>query len=469
LVHTLLWDHRPSLRKRDKTTKSTDASVNIETEGVEWRDTYSLVCNMANLYSSKRLSKSPTRKSKKVSELHRLCIAIHMSYNDESDLGHKEYVYSPKHMVYNTLCMVIQTKYFRLLKPHKIDTSDENLANDPPIRSLIQEISKKEYESVNSCWENLKYTPDEVVTVHELAFGCMGEVASKVSIWINLPTVAEINNQEIKRLKRNRQRKLLENGAKDVAAKPSPFPGHKMPSRDAHLSTRFSTINVGFEDHPQKPFFHMRPESKSSYQLIRSILNHRISVLVLREYKCENTVSEGRQRILDKESELQVGFESIKKHSMTWKWPATKGREESTEKTSVPSCRVNYSPSKEKSLAASMWNSFVDKVPALKCEEEMKKDNTSCGSLSIFRELSKGRSIHKDRVLPSLTQHSTLKVAEGPRSHDYPTEAWMSILVNTEEKQGWDLIKDHYIGANEQKKDKNMPLSPSHGEKSLKQ
>ena len=98
LVHNLLWGYRPSQKKM--------GSYTAEPNDVEWRDTYSLVCNMANLYTCKKSSKTgAVTRSKKISELEKLSIAIQMSYGSKSI--HTDYVYKPRHMVYDELCMVV--------------------------------------------------------------------------------------------------------------------------------------------------------------------------------------------------------------------------------------------------------------------------------------------------------------------------------------------------------------------------
>ncbi len=114
LVHNLVWGYRPSLKKSLSTSLDSQCTLSNEQDvtDVEWRDTYSLVCNMANLYSCKKPSKlSPSGRSKKISELEKLSIALHMSYND-SNPTHSNYVYRPKHMVYDELCMVVSPILF---------------------------------------------------------------------------------------------------------------------------------------------------------------------------------------------------------------------------------------------------------------------------------------------------------------------------------------------------------------------
>ena len=107
LVHNLLLGYRPSTKKA-RINLADKVQTDDELARVNWRDTYSLVCNMANLYNiSKKTSKAAACvKEIKVTELEKLCIALHMSYGSNSI--HMDYVYKPKYMVYDELCMVVR-------------------------------------------------------------------------------------------------------------------------------------------------------------------------------------------------------------------------------------------------------------------------------------------------------------------------------------------------------------------------
>ncbi len=105
LVHNLIWDLRPSSKK-----KALEIPANDEDQ-TEWRDTYSLVCNLASLNTAKKAKDvdNNTASNLKITELQKLCVAVHMGYSDEK-CG-VEYVYKPEHTVYNELCMVVSLWY----------------------------------------------------------------------------------------------------------------------------------------------------------------------------------------------------------------------------------------------------------------------------------------------------------------------------------------------------------------------
>jgi hypothetical protein len=101
IVQNLLWNERPSLKKKNGDEASHDVSNKHDTE---WRDTYSLVCNLANLNPNKTPKMNIVAKTK-ISELQRLCIAADMNYGSDQCT---DFVYKPKHLVYNELCMVVR-------------------------------------------------------------------------------------------------------------------------------------------------------------------------------------------------------------------------------------------------------------------------------------------------------------------------------------------------------------------------
>lgn len=116
LVHNLLWSYRPSINNKRKNASEMDLDADNqefeEPDEVVWRDTYSLVCNMTNLCSLKKVTKGGcSNRPIKVTELERVSIALYMSYGNMKPI-HSDYVYKPKHMVYSELCMVVRKLIF---------------------------------------------------------------------------------------------------------------------------------------------------------------------------------------------------------------------------------------------------------------------------------------------------------------------------------------------------------------------
>ncbi len=103
LVQNMLWEYRPSLKKKDAIQTTANIDSKSELKNTEWRDTYSLVCNLANLNPTKIMKPNAFSKFK-ISELQRLCIAVQMTGVNKPT---SSFLYKPKHLAYNELCMVV--------------------------------------------------------------------------------------------------------------------------------------------------------------------------------------------------------------------------------------------------------------------------------------------------------------------------------------------------------------------------
>ena len=312
LVQDLLFENRPSLRK--------DISADCDELEVEWRDTYSLVCNITNVNPSKG-SQSKQLKKKKVSELQRLCIASHMGYGSHEN---NQYVYKPEHLVYDTLCMKLKTQYFKLLSVGDI-SGTWKLGATNPLDQIVKEISKEEYL--------LQKRACDVVAVTELAFGLCGEPASRVSLWMDLPKMEMLSPQEVKRFKRNQAR-----GAE---------------------SNTVSCFPENLQEHNSRPFFKVQPVNNDSvsFSLISSIIRHRISFLANKNYQVFDDYFLDLKAV---DSELREEFVNLKKSIDTWKYPVSKHRRIVSTPTSIPKVRANYEIV-EDSNAALVWSSFTSK------------------------------------------------------------------------------------------------------------
>ena len=107
LVHNLLLEYRPSMKKTYSNLEENEQTDEEQTQD-NWKDTYSLACNMVNLHKGEKASRRGIgSKAMKVTELEKLCMTLQMSYHDSKPI-HTEYVYKPKYMVYDELYMVVR-------------------------------------------------------------------------------------------------------------------------------------------------------------------------------------------------------------------------------------------------------------------------------------------------------------------------------------------------------------------------
>lgn len=122
LVHNLLWNNRPSLVLRKMETKQRNTRTGEKKEPIDgtenhfesnndFSETYELCCNMiclknepknilpqARRFQNEGVYVSPNRRTV-ISDLQRLCIAVHMSYDANIEDG-SEYLFSSPHREY---------------------------------------------------------------------------------------------------------------------------------------------------------------------------------------------------------------------------------------------------------------------------------------------------------------------------------------------------------------------------------
>jgi hypothetical protein len=317
-----------------------------------------------------------------------------------------------------------------LLHPHNF-IELECVSDRPPRSHLAQEISNSEYERSRSLWnEN-----ENVVVVHELAFGCAGEQAARVSLWFDIEDVEDMSIADVKKFKRQKQRLRNEERV-------APYPGTGSSSytemgRSIRTSNRVRAP-YSFETHPHKPFFYAHPinNDEVARTLVTDIVYHRLSVLLYREFKCfSGREADVRELISRRDQSLKEQYFKLKTSIKKWTYPVTKGLESLTEKTVVPKCNSYYEPSSSTNgmEIKNIWLSFTKSFHM--------NDEAFTRSTEIFSMLREGKSV---------SEHSQSL----PRIKEFDE----SVIFSEE----WRLIQEHYqVSCNVQNPDNGMPLSPS--------
>jgi hypothetical protein len=186
LISQSIWQHcRPSLKEGKGSNGGASSS--------EFEDTYKIVCNTGipvfhGVNDRRHIQNLP----EKLSELHKLCIVEHFRTTQDRD-----FLYSPTHSLRGELCMILQTRYFRLE-----DAADGCVERD----AIVQEISLDEYVARLTPWSptGIPYSPFKVVRGHEVAFSPKGDTACNFSIWFDEEPV-RLEQTQIKRSRRIKQ------------------------------------------------------------------------------------------------------------------------------------------------------------------------------------------------------------------------------------------------------------------------
>jgi len=251
----------------------------------------------------------------------------------------------------------LQTRYF-LLVPNS-EVAFQALENvDVLIRSVVREISLEEYNGRRSPWDRrYPFTPKDVFIAREFAFGPCGDFSADVSLWFEVPSseIVACTQQQVKKYKRAKG-KLMQPKVNDSNEKES------RPQEESSMSPSFELSRM----QPYKPFYHMQPimDDDASYDLIRSILHHRIKSIMSRVLRGE-AFSRACMLLGEEESKLQDAYEALKLHTDNWKWGVTSGRVQTTAETEVPPCCVKYTPVTAKSGTNLLWESFTENISCM--------------------------------------------------------------------------------------------------------
>jgi hypothetical protein len=312
-----------------------------------------------------------------------------------------------------------------------------NIKDCPPIHRFVKEISKEEYDVAKKWYnEDATYKSDQVIVVQELAFGCVGEQTSRVSLWYDLPEVTELSPQEVKRLKRNKQRSKGPNseGPHNVTC----YPGYERTCSnmwsERSCSARIRTA-TSFDSHPHKPFFRVEPVTKCSeaVELVRKVLYHRISVLIQREYRAYSAnESVVKEIIISQDAKLEKMFQNIKKDVEMWQWPVSKGREIITEETKVPKTLTEYNPSSH-SQVTPIWEGFLSLLKLRGNNSAASSCEPSDTALPIFQKLAKSEKVNHSKALPHITSQSKNRT-----ENDFMESFFCD----------WNQISAHYVDGN---------------------
>ena len=460
----------------------------------EWKDTYGiLVCNLDALRSPSVSKPSPPASSytlmskssfvtalaaasagdssgssstndgaganistgkKNLTEEQRLSIALLMSGGkDMSD--QEDYIYTPSHLVYGELCMILQTRYFRLVSAADGVPKPESDASSDTLGiggfSSVQEISIDEYNASRTPWgdKRCSYSPNSTMMVRKLCFGPCGEANASASIWFDIPSshISACSPPMVKRLKRIQSKAKMLNGNKRKGTSGPTFP--PLPFHTNLVDPASPSAAESFHAVTHQPFFYSTVANNDpvAKDLVRDILLHRIRTL---------RGNDPALALSNEERILRERYFALKRSMEKWQWPSCEGRGPGSvdENTRVPECTAKYSlpvelGNSDDCAVAPVWGSFLN--VSQKGYGETGTDSpfdlsfggtsTQFGRprLAIFRLLSEGISVPESEWDTPLVRGD------------------FALLDGGKDGVGsWEQVKEHYLGG----KNPSSPSSP---------
>lgn len=243
-----------------------------------------------------------------------------------------QYKFRPQHIIYEELCMILQTRAFRITDYGVVDL---------PLSMFKSSVS-------------------DHVLVREIAFGPDSDPAVRgVGLWFNIEDkdLTVCTPQQAKRYRWRR----------------SPN------KHDSGIKTK-STTTTAFNK--KECFMMLRPLDQDAYHLTTEILAHRLEVL---RAGCISNMSDrfGALKALDEENRrLQAVFENLRRHWLTWAWPANRSLDEVFEETPAPTVNSFYNVSDElstspESAVSRVWNSFVELEGKVSASSDLRNSSAS--------------------------------------------------------------------------------------------
>jgi hypothetical protein len=272
------------------------------------------------------------------------------------------YKYKPSHIIFNEMCMILQSRAFDISS-----SSNYNTYNEHYNQTTVHEINVNDYISTN----------ENHLLVYDIAFGLPGSnTSSNVAnennraraLWFRIEEsdVKETlshqrmnvkkTNKELERLRKNQEEKdMNENEVKDNNE--DVYSCHYRVPKSFDVSEE--VYQNGFIE---EPIIMTLPMDQDSFDLTTEVLKHRLSIL--KESHVQTNVAHHAHD--DALGHIQQKFESLKSHlAKTCFWPVNDGREKVDETTLVPKVDGIYSVPKSNTKFGfynKLWESFVDCV-----------------------------------------------------------------------------------------------------------
>jgi hypothetical protein len=330
------------------------------------------------------------------------------------------YKYRPQHIVFDTLCMVLQKRAFRLEKSGE-----------------AKSIAFNQYNPNNS----------QHVLVREIAFGPDSDPAIRgVALWFNIPEheVAECTPQQAKRF---RWKKNPKNDEQRTGSKASVFDAREC-------------------------FIMIRPHDRDAFEFATDILDHRYKTVKAEGLSTLRERFETLKDLRKEKDQLQETFCHSRRHWITWEWPINNGRQKIDDDTPVPPVEAEYTPIIDEgamsdksedddqvvkgSAIQAIWLSFVsqDLDGTMDPQSKIEADAALTAMpnrrrLPIFARLGYGKPVSHNRSLPHIVQSRVTTSTDeyAPRESE---RCWRALLIKQERHHSqneWEIVRDHFQNA----------------------
>lgn len=269
-----------------------------------WRQFHDFICN--KISKQVELTFDPNKHVlKDLSEEHKLEIVLKMRGNNLS----QAYAYIPTHLFWGDLCMILQQRTFQIVS--------------------ILDATKNTFSTVLE-----EVTADYLVPIgalqfkaYEIAFGPVGDPTVRPpSIWFDIPKddLTPCTPQQAKHHKRSRHR------IKKTVHRLSPHL-----QGDLQTTEKYKSIRI-------PPFYTYQPLDHVAFDLITSVLLHRLKMVKLLSGKFDDSLHEVGSLLEAERINLKQKFLCLLRFWVICSWPEEALQEPIHDETDVPSVMGKY-------------------------------------------------------------------------------------------------------------------------------
>lgn len=277
-----------------------------ENDEPAWTHFYDFICNNTQGKPTEVPFDPNKHKLKDLSEEHKLEIVLKMRQRKSS----QDYAYLPTHLFCGDLCMILQERTFVIIP------SQDHARQHTTTSMDLKEVSKDSKVSGNEMCFN----------AYEIAFGPVGDPTVRPpSVWFDVPQddITLCTPQQAKHHKRSRHR------VKKTPNRVNPY--------------QIETLSGDkFKSFRNPPFFVYQPIDHVTFDLITSILVHRLTTIRFLSGKFDNSFQQVSQILETDYDNLKRQYLSLFQFWVSNSWPEEDLTSPIDDDTDVPPVSMKY-------------------------------------------------------------------------------------------------------------------------------
>eukprot|EP00579_Thalassiosira_antarctica_P013682 CAMPEP_0201940868 /NCGR_PEP_ID=MMETSP0903-20130614/45991_1 /ASSEMBLY_ACC=CAM_ASM_000552 /TAXON_ID=420261 /ORGANISM="Thalassiosira antarctica, Strain CCMP982" /LENGTH=345 /DNA_ID=CAMNT_0048482781 /DNA_START=30 /DNA_END=1067 /DNA_ORIENTATION=- len=323
------------------------------------------------------------------------------------DDTHLDFTYASNECMNGQPCMVLHTRYFRLL--------DFTNLQQPTISTgdIVTEVPSEVYHAGKSI------SPSTFVSAHEVAFDSKGKPTCNHSIWFDTKITTCSTTK-----------------AKKISKKDNPW----------HLNDKSGSLfcmpnNEEFEKSfpiTTPPYVFMQPvddiQAGHGHDLVKVMLEHRVATILLTRGFCFH-------KLPNQFDQLGKDFARMKNDLKRWAWPKTSDMNHLSKTTEVRN-QAEYSPSipdGQEDTVSSIWKSFGTNLDAREGSFTAPKKR-----LDVFHSIME-KTESSFEAIPPRIELLFSKTSKPRKTFSHSEATWRELLLGEGENMPWKKVIESHV------------------------